>query len=92
VTTFAYPAGRLSPRDRELVREAGFLAGLTCEPGVNTSATERTALHRTLIDRRDGLAAFRDKLAGRLDGEWALRTALHARRSTPSRASRSQPT
>jgi peptidoglycan/xylan/chitin deacetylase (PgdA/CDA1 family) len=92
VMTFAYPAGRLAARDRELVREAGFLAGLTCEPGVNTHATDRAALCRTLIDRRDGLAAFRDKLAGRLDGEWALRTALHARRSTPSRTSRSQPT
>jgi peptidoglycan/xylan/chitin deacetylase (PgdA/CDA1 family) len=92
VTTFAYPAGRLSPRDRELVRDAGFLGGLTCEPGVNTGTTDRAALHRTLIDRRDDLAAFHDKLAGRLDGEWALRTALHARRSTPSRASRSQPT
>jgi glycosyltransferase involved in cell wall biosynthesis/peptidoglycan/xylan/chitin deacetylase (PgdA/CDA1 family) len=92
VTTFAYPAGRLTARDRELVRSAGFLAGLTCEPGVNDRSTDRAALCRTLIDRRDGLAAFRDKLAGRLDGEWALRTALHARRSAPSRASRSQPT
>ena len=92
VTTFAYPAGRFSPRDVEIVRAAGFRAAVTCEPGVNGVATDRAVLHRTLVDRRDRDDDFLGKLDGRLDHEWALRTYLHARRSARPHTTRSQTT
>jgi glycosyltransferase involved in cell wall biosynthesis/peptidoglycan/xylan/chitin deacetylase (PgdA/CDA1 family) len=83
VTSFCYPAGRFGQRELALVAEAGFTNATSCEPGVNDGAAPRLALRRTAIDRRDHLADFAAKIAGRLDSPSSLRTALHARRSAP---------
>ena len=81
LTSFCYPAGLYGPREVEFVREAGYAAALTTNPGVNAGEGDLLQLRRTLIYGADDLAAFRAKLGGALDGETALRRALHARRS-----------
>jgi glycosyltransferase involved in cell wall biosynthesis/peptidoglycan/xylan/chitin deacetylase (PgdA/CDA1 family) len=78
---FCYPAGRCGPREFALAAAAGYRLGLTCEPEVNDAGTNPLALNRTLVDRRDGVAGFQAKLAGRLDGSSRLRARMHDRRS-----------
>jgi peptidoglycan/xylan/chitin deacetylase (PgdA/CDA1 family) len=73
VDTFCYPAGLFGERERAFVAEAGFAVAVSCEPGVNTPATDRLALRRRQIDRRDTLLDFRAKLAGAHDTPPALR-------------------
>jgi peptidoglycan/xylan/chitin deacetylase (PgdA/CDA1 family) len=92
VTSFAYPAGLYSDRERRLVAEAGYAAAVTCEPGVNVPSTDRFALRRRQIDSRDTLLDFRAKIAGGHDTPLPLRD--HYRRLRygmerpgPSRAS-----
>ncbi len=77
-TVFCYPAGVFSERERRLAEEAGFTAAVSCEPGANTASTDRFALHRVQIDRRDGLIDFRAKLLGGYDAPLPLR-ALYRR-------------
>jgi peptidoglycan/xylan/chitin deacetylase (PgdA/CDA1 family) len=81
VTSFCYPAGLYGPREVEFVREAGYAAAVTTNPGVNTGAGDLLQLRRTLIYGADDLGTFRAKLGGALDAETAVRRALHARRS-----------
>jgi peptidoglycan/xylan/chitin deacetylase (PgdA/CDA1 family) len=64
VTCFAYPSGLFGDRERRLVREAGYEAAVTCEPGVNTVGTDRFALRRRQIDARDTLGDFEAKIGG----------------------------
>lgn len=64
VTTFCYPAGLFSERDRLLAIEAGFTSAVSCEPGTNTPAADRFFLRRTQIEPRDRLYDFRAKLGG----------------------------
>ena len=73
MTAFCYPAGVFGERERGLVAEAGFDSAVSCEPGVNTAATDRFALHRIQIDHRDGLLEFRAKLGGGFDSPLPLR-------------------
>ena len=81
LTSFCYPAGLYGPREVEFVREAGYAAAVTTNPGVNAGAGDPLQLRRTLIYGGDDLATFRAKLGGVLDGETALRRVLHSRRS-----------
>jgi peptidoglycan/xylan/chitin deacetylase (PgdA/CDA1 family) len=81
LTSFCYPAGLYGPREVEFVREAGYAAAVTTNPGVNAGAGDPLQLRRTLIYGADDLATFRAKLGGALDSETVLRRALHARRS-----------
>ena len=81
LTSFCYPAGLYGPREVEFVREAGYVAAVTTNPGVNTGGDDVLQLRRTLIYGADDLATFRAKLGGALDSETVLRRALHARRS-----------
>ncbi len=37
VTAFAYPAGLFGEREQRLAEEAGYLAAVSCEPGVNVA-------------------------------------------------------
>jgi peptidoglycan/xylan/chitin deacetylase (PgdA/CDA1 family) len=67
VETFCYPAGLFGERERRLVAEAGFRAAVSCEPGLNTPATDRFALQRVQIDASDTLLDFRAKVAGAHD-------------------------
>jgi peptidoglycan/xylan/chitin deacetylase (PgdA/CDA1 family) len=73
-TIFCYPAGLFSERERSLAEEAGFTAAVSCEPGMNTASTDRFALHRIQIDRRDRLIDFRAKLLGGHDSPLPLRS------------------
>jgi peptidoglycan/xylan/chitin deacetylase (PgdA/CDA1 family) len=87
VATFAYPAGLHSPRDLRLVREAGYRAGVTTEPGANRPGQPPEALHRMFIDGHDTPRMFEAKLAGLLDRPWGIDRLQAARgpaRSTSS--------
>jgi peptidoglycan/xylan/chitin deacetylase (PgdA/CDA1 family) len=64
VEAFCYPAGLFGRRDRDLVEEAGFRIGVSCEPGVNLPGADLLALHRRQLDRRDNMLDFRAKLGG----------------------------
>jgi glycosyltransferase involved in cell wall biosynthesis/peptidoglycan/xylan/chitin deacetylase (PgdA/CDA1 family) len=81
LTSFCYPAGLYGPREVAFVREGGYAAAVTTNPGVNAGAGDLLQLRRTLIYGADDLATFRAKLGGALDSETVLRRALHARRS-----------
>jgi peptidoglycan/xylan/chitin deacetylase (PgdA/CDA1 family) len=61
---FCYPAGLFSERERGEVEAAGFRWAVSCEPGVNTRESDRLALRRRQVDRRDTIVDFRAKIAG----------------------------
>jgi peptidoglycan/xylan/chitin deacetylase (PgdA/CDA1 family) len=73
VEAFSYPAGLFGERERRYVIEAGFRAAVSCEPGVNDAATDRFALRRRQIDRRDALVDFKAKVGGGHDSPLPLR-------------------
>jgi peptidoglycan/xylan/chitin deacetylase (PgdA/CDA1 family) len=64
---FCYPYGFFESRDCELAREAGFRYALTCEPGVNTAATDPYRLHRVQVESTDSLRVFSAKVSGSHD-------------------------
>jgi peptidoglycan/xylan/chitin deacetylase (PgdA/CDA1 family) len=81
VTSFCYPAGLYGEREVALVREAGYRAGVTTDPGVNAGGEPPYALRRTLIygnDSKDDVVA---KIAGLLDRPPLLRSWLYRRLS-----------
>jgi peptidoglycan/xylan/chitin deacetylase (PgdA/CDA1 family) len=81
LSSFCYPAGLYGPREVEYVREAGYAAAVTTNPGVNAGDGDLLELRRTLIYGADDARTFGAKIDGVLDGETVLRRALHARRS-----------
>ena len=82
-TTFAYPAGIYGIREAELVEEAGFLAALTTDSGINVDLESPFALRRTLLSAGDTLTDFQAKMRGVLDRTSALERMVRARRATP---------
>jgi len=64
---FCYPSGFVDSRECEMVRQAGFRYGLTCEPGLNTAATDLAFIHRVQIEGTDSLRAFAAKVGGSHD-------------------------
>ena len=80
VLAFSYPSGLFGARERGLVAAAGFHVAVSCEPGCNSRGTDRLALHRRQIDRRDGLLDFRAKLGGGHDTPLPLRGVYRRRR------------
>jgi len=68
VTIFCYPAGLYGERELELVREAGYRAAVTTDPGVNLGSPPLHRLRRTLIFWDDSARTFDGKLSGLLDG------------------------
>jgi peptidoglycan/xylan/chitin deacetylase (PgdA/CDA1 family) len=80
VRAFSYPSGLFGLRERRLVAAAGFEAAVSCEPGVNTNDTDRLALRRLQVDRRDNLLDFRAKLGGGHDSPLPLRAMYRRRR------------
>ena len=80
VLAFSYPSGLFGARERGLVAAAGFHVAVSCEPGCNSRGTDRLALRRRQIDRRDGLLDFRAKLGGGHDTPLPLRGAYRRRR------------
>jgi glycosyltransferase involved in cell wall biosynthesis/peptidoglycan/xylan/chitin deacetylase (PgdA/CDA1 family) len=81
LSSFCYPAGLYGTREVEYVRDAGYAAAVTTNPGVNAGGGELLELRRTLIYGADDIRTFGAKLDGVLDGETTLRRALQARRS-----------
>lgn len=80
LTSFCFPAGLYSDRELELVREAGYRAAVTTDPGVNPGGLPMYRLRRTLIYWGDSPGIFRAKLAGLLDGHsMAHRLVQHRR-------------
>ena len=73
VTAFAYPAGLFGDRERRLVADAGYIAAVSCEPGVNGPESDRLALRRRQIDSRDRLLDFKAKVGGGHDTPLPLR-------------------
>jgi peptidoglycan/xylan/chitin deacetylase (PgdA/CDA1 family) len=88
VTAFAYPAGLFGPRERRLVAQAGYAAAVSCDPGVNGPGTDRLALRRRQIDRRDRMADFTAKVRGGHDTQLPLRDAYLRLRSEVGRRRR----
>lgn len=80
VVAFAYPSGLLGARERGLVAAAGYHVAVSCEPGPNSSGTDRLVLRRRQIDRRDGLLDFRAKVEGGHDSPLPLRGVYRRRR------------
>jgi len=80
VLAFSYPSGLFGARERRLVAAAGYRAAVSCEPGVNTSATDRLVLRRQQVDRRDRLLDFRAKVGGGHDSPLPLRGVYRRRR------------
>jgi peptidoglycan/xylan/chitin deacetylase (PgdA/CDA1 family) len=64
---FCYPSGLVESRECEMVRQAGFRYGLTCEPGLNTASTDPALIRRVQIEGTDSLRAFTAKVAGSHD-------------------------
>ncbi len=86
VTTFAYPADLYTEREVELVREAGFRAGVTCRAGVNPGGGSLHELRRTMILWRDGEREFGAKLGGALDRPSVAADWVRRRRLPPAAA------
>jgi peptidoglycan/xylan/chitin deacetylase (PgdA/CDA1 family) len=80
VLAFSYPSGLFGARERGLVTAAGFRVAVSCEPGINSGGTDRFALRRRQIDRRDGLLDFRAKVEGGHDSPLPLRGVYRRRR------------
>ena len=80
VLAFSYPSGLFGVRERGLVAAAGYHVAVSCEPGLNTSGTDRLALRRRQVDRRDGLLDFRAKVQGGHDSPLPLRGVYRRRR------------
>ena len=55
LTSFCYPAGLYGSREVEFVREAGYAAAVTTNPGVNAGGGELLELRRTLVYGADDL-------------------------------------
>lgn len=81
VTTLAYPAGLYGEREERLVRECGYRAGVTTDPGVNPGGGVPGRIHRTLVYGGDGEQEFADKLTGVFDRPSRLRGYFFARRA-----------
>lgn len=56
VITFAYPAGKFSPRTIELLRAAEILYGVTTQDGIATSQMDQQALPRVRVSNNTSLA------------------------------------
>ena len=80
VLAFSYPSGLFGLRERGLVAAAGYRVAVSCEPGVNSSGTDRLMLRRNQVDRRDGLLDFRAKVGGGHDSPLPLRGVYRRRR------------
>ncbi len=80
VVAFSYPSGLYGARERGLVAAAEYHVAVSCEPGLNSSGTDRLALRRRQIDRRDGLLDFRAKVEGGHDSPLPLRGIYRRRR------------
>ncbi len=75
VDFFCYPFGEYDQESVNAVRDAGYLAACSNQPGSNSEIANPYLLRRTEIGASDTLVEFKKKLAGAYD--WMHR-ALHA--------------
>lgn len=68
IKAIAYPNGDYSDRDIELVKEAGYTAGITVDYGFNTIHTDPYRLKRLSIDDTDNV----DTVCVKASGVWTL--------------------
>jgi len=66
-SALAYPGGFVGARELSYMGRAGIRYGITCEPGLTTTATDRRLIRRTQIDSTDRLDDFEAKLYGSHD-------------------------
>jgi glycosyltransferase involved in cell wall biosynthesis/peptidoglycan/xylan/chitin deacetylase (PgdA/CDA1 family) len=64
---FCFPGGSVEMREIEMVRAAGFRYAITCEPGLNTPASDPHWIYRVQVDKTDDLRQFRAKTHGSHD-------------------------
>jgi peptidoglycan/xylan/chitin deacetylase (PgdA/CDA1 family) len=67
VSQFCYPRGDFSLAVKRMVAEEGYASACTTRPGSNDGKTDRFALRRTYISRRDTPEEFAKKVAGAYD-------------------------
>ncbi len=71
IEAFAYPYGREVDYDAgivQMVREAGYRYAFSNQYGVHEPGADRLTIRRIWMERCDGLAGFKEKVQGRLDG------------------------
>jgi peptidoglycan/xylan/chitin deacetylase (PgdA/CDA1 family) len=80
VSLFCYPRGDFNDAVKGLVQQEGYVAACTTLPGTNGWRTDRFALRRTYISRRDTAGEFARKVAGAYDLlQHAMRAWRHVR-------------
>jgi peptidoglycan/xylan/chitin deacetylase (PgdA/CDA1 family) len=67
VSLFCYPRGDYDETVKRIVREEGYRAACATVPGLNGPESDRWALRRTYVSRRDTLGEFAKKIAGGYD-------------------------
>jgi peptidoglycan/xylan/chitin deacetylase (PgdA/CDA1 family) len=77
---FCYAGGVFGPRERKLVKDAGYRAALTTFPGVNQAGADLFALRRLVVSWSDGVGGFELKLAGGSYDESTLERWVRRRR------------
>ncbi|PWU20659.1 MAG: hypothetical protein C5B48_12220 [Candidatus Rokuibacteriota bacterium] len=85
---FCYPRGDFNEAVRRIVGEEGYAAACTTIPGLNDRQTDRYALRRTYVSRRDTAAEFAKKVAGGYDLLQQAARALNRLRSRRGPAGR----
>jgi len=64
VNFFAYPAGRYNAAAQQAVRDAGFDAAVTTQPGIATDGDDPTILPRVRVDGNTSPATLLSELSG----------------------------
>jgi peptidoglycan/xylan/chitin deacetylase (PgdA/CDA1 family) len=87
VNALAYPNGSYGEREKDITRAAGYLCGMTIDPGFNATTTPLDALKRLVV--RDDCGV--NELVVRSCGFWALMRSLAQvlKRPMSARSSRS---
>jgi peptidoglycan/xylan/chitin deacetylase (PgdA/CDA1 family) len=70
---FCYPRGYFGDREQRLCEEAGYVAAVGTEYGVNRRPFDRYALRRTIFDGFDDRLVMRARIRGLVDRPPALR-------------------
>jgi peptidoglycan/xylan/chitin deacetylase (PgdA/CDA1 family) len=78
VRLFCYPRGFFGPREEALAADAGYVAAVGTEYGVNRAPYDRYALRRTICDGFDDRYVLRARIRGLVDRPPAGRAARRA--------------
>jgi len=67
VPFFCYPRGDVNAAVQRIVRDEGYAAACSIEPGLNDGRTDLFRLRRTYVSRRDSISEFGKKMDGAYD-------------------------